>query len=97
MPRVAALSRERREPVADAGETDAVGVVHRPAAPDRETVAVDPNHVHIARPQCDPFLQDAPAPIDDRVDQPLDDFILADRPPRAPEAQAGPDGERLDL
>src|SRR4051812_22453224 len=45
---VAAVRRELLQPVADLGEPDAVGPVHRAAAPGRKAVAVEPDHVDIA-------------------------------------------------
>src|SRR5262249_59056446 len=61
MPRVAAFACEPSEPIADAGKPDGVRIVHRSATPDRKAVAVDPDHVDIARVQRDPLLEDARA------------------------------------
>src|SRR5262249_339701 len=72
---------EPSEPIADAGKPDGVRIVHRSATPDRKAVAVDPDHVDIARVQRDPLLEDARAFVDHRVDQPLDDLLPADRAP----------------
>src|SRR5262249_60389431 len=97
MPRVAAFACEPSEPIADAGKPDGVRIVHRSATPDRKAVAVDPDHVDIARVQRDPLLEDARAFVDHRVDQPLDDLLPADRAPLDTEPRARTDDQRLDL
>ena len=37
------------QPVADIGQPDLIGIEHRSAAPDRKAVAIDPDHVDVAR------------------------------------------------
>src|ERR1051326_9375291 len=79
---VAGALRIGGEPVADPGEPDLVGVGHRAAAPHRPAVAVDPDHVDVARPTGDALLEDARALVDHRVDHALDDLLLVDRSSR---------------
>src|SRR5260370_7847120 len=50
---------EGREPVANVPKPYAVGIMHRPAAIDREAVPLHPDHLHIARPLCYPPLPEA--------------------------------------
>src|SRR5438105_15747175 len=54
---VARARRIGRQPVADVGKPNVIGVVHGPAAPDRPTVSVDPDHVDIAGSCRDSFVE----------------------------------------
>src|SRR5829696_1607054 len=47
------------EAVAEIGEPDLVGIEHRSAAPDRPAIAVDPDHVDVARPVGDALNEGA--------------------------------------
>src|SRR5262245_10008791 len=58
-PIVLRVARMVRKPIADLREAHAVGVVHRPTAVDWPAIAIDPDHVDVAWPGCDPLLQDA--------------------------------------
>src|SRR5436190_2290188 len=59
-----------------------VGIVHRPAAEEREAVAGEVDHVDVARAHRDAFVDDLGALVDERVDQTLDDLLVADLPRR---------------
>ena len=65
------------ETVSDMLQPDLIGVEHRTAAPDRETVSVDPDDVYIAGPLGDALVEDLRPLADHRIDQPLDDFLVA--------------------
>src|SRR6516165_1883898 len=56
---IARAVRERRKTVADDGETDPIGVIHRAAAPRRPAIAVDPHDVDVLRAQGDAFGEDS--------------------------------------
>ncbi len=53
--------------------------MHGTAAPGGEAVAVDPDHVDVARALGDAFAENARAFVDHRVEHPFDDLVLADR------------------
>src|SRR5204862_5515716 len=71
--------------------------IHGPTAPDRETVAVDPDHIDIACTPGDPLLEYAGSLIDHRIDQPLDDLFLADHPALDTDPRGSRHDQRLDL
>src|SRR5690606_3047618 len=58
------------------------GMEHRAAAPRREAVAGEVDDVDVRRARRDAFVEDARAFVDERVDQALDDLLVADLPPR---------------
>ena len=70
------------ETVADCLQANIVGIMHRAAAPDRKAIAIDPDHVDIARPQSHALLQNARALVDHGENQPLDNLLTLDRSPR---------------
>src|SRR5215813_8268031 len=74
--RVAGASGDLGESPADVRQADAVGVVHRSARPYRPAVAIDPDHVDVARAHGDAFIENARALVDHREDQPLE-YLLA--------------------
>src|SRR5262245_66579511 len=78
-------------------KSDAVGIMHRPAAIDREAVAIDPDHVDIARPPRDSLTQDAGALVDHREQQAFDHRILAERAARNAALRRRIDDQPLDL
>src|SRR5258708_5829706 len=88
---------EGRGPVANVPKPYAVGVMHGPAAIDREAVAVDPDHVDIAGALCDALLQDAGALVDHREQQTLDHRVLAERAACNAALRRGVDDQLLDL
>src|SRR5581483_5259571 len=55
---IVGLLRIISQPVGDVLETDAVGPEHRAAAIDRPAVAVEPDHVDVARPRRDALVED---------------------------------------
>src|SRR3954468_15569303 len=85
------------EAVAQVGKPDLVGVKHRSAAPDRPAIAVDPDHVDVARPVGDALLEDARALVDHREDQALEDLLFVDRAALDAEPVRGVDDDLLDL
>src|SRR4051794_7216937 len=85
------------EAVAQIGKPDLVGIEHRPAAPDRPAIAVDPDHVDVARPVGDALLEDARALVDHREDQALEDLLFVDRAALDAEPVRGVDDDLLDL
>src|SRR5215469_16431085 len=78
-------------------EAEAVGVVHRSAAPYRPAIAVNPDHVDVARAAGDTLIEDPRPFIDHRQDHALDDLFLADRPPVHAEARGGIEDDFFDL
>src|SRR5260370_32974713 len=88
---------EGREPVANIPKPYAVGVMHRPAAIDREAVAVDPDHVDIAGALGDALAQNAGALIDHWEQQTFDHRVLAECAARNAALPRGVDDQRLDL
>src|SRR5882724_358032 len=68
-------------PVAHGLEPDLIGPEHRAAPVDWPAVAVDPDHVDVARPDRDLLLQDLGPLVDHRVEQPRQDLVLPDLPP----------------
>src|SRR6266404_2742825 len=94
---VAGGMREGREPVPNIPKPDAVGVMHRPAAIDREAVAVDPDHVDIAGALCDALVQNTGALIDHREQQTFDHRVLAECAARDAALRRGIDDQLLDL
>src|SRR3954469_1955500 len=73
---VAGLFRDLAQPVADFLQAYGVGPVHRPAAPCGESVAVEPDHIDVARARRDALFENARAFVDHRINQPLDDLVL---------------------
>src|SRR6185436_3378857 len=61
------------------GQAHGVGVEHRPAAVGREAVAGQVDHVDVGSAQRDAFLEDVGGLVDERVDQPFDDFLVGNR------------------
>src|SRR5215467_16273793 len=57
------------------GKPDRVGVMHRPAAPRRKPVAIDPDHIDIAGGVRDAFIENARALVDHREQQTFDDVL----------------------
>src|SRR6516164_2312744 len=78
-------------------ESQPVGVIHRPTAPHRPPIAVDPDHVDVARARGDTFFQDASALVDHREDHALDNLLLTDRPPVDTEPSRSLDDNPFDL
>ena len=74
-----------------------VGPMHRSAAPGRPVVAVEPDHIDVARPRRDAFLQDARALVDHRVEQPRQDLVRREAAPRHALLLRNPRDQRLDL
>src|SRR5262245_25068852 len=64
---VAALPFELEQPVAQGLEPGRIGPEHRAAAVDGPAVAVDPDHVDVARANRDLLLQDLGALVDRRI------------------------------
>src|SRR5215471_8934870 len=95
--RVAGPRGEIREPIADMPEADCVRIEHRPTAPDRKAVAVDPDHVDVSRPGRDAFFENARGLVDHGEQEPLDDLVGIDRPPLHVEPLRRRDDELLDL
>src|SRR6185369_3910078 len=62
------------------GQAHGVGVEHRPAAVGREAVAGEVDHVDVGSAQRDAFLEDVGRLVHQRVDQPLDDFLVGNLP-----------------
>src|SRR5262249_15160656 len=82
--RITGLAGEGLQSVAHVRESDGVGVVHRPATPDRKPIAVDPDHIDVAGALRDPFLENTCAFGDHREQQALDDvFCFEPMPPDA--------------
>src|SRR5215469_6579852 len=78
-------------------EAEAVGVVHRSAAPYRPAVAVNPDHVDVAGAAGDTLIEDPRPFVDHRQDHALDDLFLADRPPVHAVASGGIEDDFFDL
>src|SRR4051794_24149141 len=94
---VARILRKLPQPIADCLQANGIGPVHRAAAPGRETVAVEPDHVDVPRSRRDALFEDARAFVDHRIDQPLDDFFLGNIAPFYAEPHRGIDDQLLDL
>src|SRR5690606_16191399 len=60
----------------DLVEADIVGIARRAAAIDRPAIAIDPDHVDIARPRRDAFFKDLRGLVDHRIDAALEDFLI---------------------
>src|SRR5712692_10351626 len=66
-------------PVADGLEPDLVRPEHRAAPVDRPAVAVDPDHVDVARADRELLLEDLRSLVHHRVEQALEDLLVRDR------------------
>src|SRR4029077_12171455 len=77
------------QPVGDVLETDLVGIEHRAAAIDRPAIAIEPDHVDIARTRRDTFFEDARTLVDHRVHHALEDLVVRDHALLAAEALQG--------
>ncbi len=63
-------------------EPDVIGVVHWPATPGREAITVDVHDIDIARTLRNAFLDNFHALIDQRINEPIDDFLGIDVAPQ---------------
>src|SRR5215469_4665257 len=79
-----------RETIGDMLEANAVGPEHRAAAIDRPAIAIEPDHVDVARTGRDALLQDARTLVDHRIHHALQDLVVRDLAALAPEP-----GQRL--
>src|SRR5262249_53692375 len=74
-----------RETIGDVLQPDAVGPEHRAAAIDRPAIAVEPDHVDVARTRRDALVQDARTLVDHRVHHALQNLVVRDLAALAPE------------
>src|SRR5262249_51762437 len=88
---------ELNQTVAYIGEAERIGPMHDAAAPSRESVAVDPDHVDVARARRDPLVEHARALVDHGKQEPLDDFLLVARAARDAEPRRRRDDQLLGL
>src|SRR6516164_6677853 len=95
--RVAGASGDLGESPADVRQPDAVGVVHRSARPYRPAVAIDPDHVDVARAHGDAFIENARALVDHREDQPLEYLLAVEVAALDAETHRGFDDQLLDI
>src|SRR5580698_7041023 len=66
-------------------EADLIGIEHWTAAIDRPAIAIEPDHIDIARPRRDFLLEDPRAFIDHRIHHALENLVVADDAALAPE------------
>src|SRR6266550_3288303 len=59
-------------------QADLIGIEHRAAAIDRPAIAIEPDHVDIARTRGDALFQYPRALVDHRIHHALEDFLVAD-------------------
>src|SRR6266850_4146424 len=78
-----------RKTVGDVLQPDLVGIEHRAAAIDRPAVAIEPDHVDVARTRRDALFEDARALVDHRVHHALQNFVVADDALLAPQTLQG--------
>ena len=76
-PAVAELAMERRDAIENLRQTDAVRVEHRPAPKGRKAVAGQVDDVDVGGAQRNAFLEHARAFVDERVDRPLANLVVA--------------------
>src|ERR1019366_3631453 len=62
----------------DVRQSDGVGVVKRAAPEIRKSIAREVHHVDVRGAQRDAFLQNARTFVDQRIQRPLDDFLVTD-------------------
>src|SRR5258707_11527539 len=67
-----------RQPVGDMLEANLVGIEHRAAAIDRPAIAIEPDHVDVARTRRDAFFEDARTLVDHRIHHVLEDLFVPD-------------------
>src|SRR3954468_4095663 len=67
-----------RETVGDVLQADAIGPEHRATAVDRPAVTIEPDHIDIARPRRDAFIEDTSTLVHHRVHHALEDFVVTD-------------------
>ena len=91
-PSGAELAMKRRDPIVNSGKANGVRVEHRAAPMGRKTISGQVNDVDVGRPRCDGCFKHARALVDERVDCPLEDFLVAD----APAANTRGRSDRLD-
>src|SRR5262249_13405336 len=66
------------ETIGDVLQPDRVGPEHRTAAVDRPAIAIEPDHVDVARTRRDALFEDARPLVDHRVHHALEDLVVAD-------------------
>src|SRR5687767_15076123 len=81
LPELGVVARVLREALHGGGhvvQADLAGVMHRAAAPDREAVAGEVDHVDVAGLAGNAVFQDVRAFVHQRIDQALHDFLVGD-------------------
>src|SRR5439155_16580885 len=78
-------------------EPDRVGPEHRATSIDRPAIPVHPDHVDVAGADRDLFLEDLGALVDHRIEQPLQDLLVGDRPARDAQLRRDVDDDLLDV
>jgi hypothetical protein len=95
--RIACFFRIVRQLASDFLQSDMVGVIHGASTIDRPSVSIKPHHVDVACPGRNAFFKDPRSFVDHRICRPLQDFLIADRAPLAPQTLQRLIDQRLDL
>src|SRR5436190_17202137 len=93
----AGLLLERQQPVADRLEPGLVGPEHRAASIDGPAVAVHPDDVDVAGAEGHLLVEDLGALVHHRIEQPLEDLLVGDRPARDAHLGGDVDDDLLDV